>query len=304
LLFIQVAYFRFFFPATILTAWFWMSIIGLLIVPYYGVYVYASGLRGELDRPGQSAGTPRSMSGMTRLNRTAGWLAAVCFIAIGWLFSNGFSLMTHVEAWPRLFASQEVGGAVLGTASNAADASLWSRWLMMFSLAVLTTATWMRFDAGWFAGRESADYRRWAAGFAPKLATAGLIGFAVMGSWYVFGNWPDPVRQRMFAGALLLLTALTALAPGAPWLVLMLGRKKANGLLVPTLALLAQFGVIAVNAISRQVKQNVSLNQWFDISAQATAVQWGAMALFLITFVVGAVAIVWMLLVTIRAVRA
>ena len=45
LLFIQVAYFKFFYPATILMAWFWLAIIVLLIPAYYGVYVYAWGLR-------------------------------------------------------------------------------------------------------------------------------------------------------------------------------------------------------------------------------------------------------------------
>jgi hypothetical protein len=173
---------------------------------------------------------------------------------------------------------------------------------MVFSLALLTTAAWMRFDAAWFGSRESGDYHRWVAGFAPKLATLGLIGFAATGSWYVFGTWSPAVREQMFGGSLIALTLLTAAGPGLPWLILVLKRNAPDGVLVGTAALVAQFGVLAVNAISRQVKQNVSLAPWLELGAE-TEVQWGPMAMFLITFVLGAVVIGWMLVQTVAAVR-
>jgi len=307
LLFIQVAYFRVFFPATILTAWYWMSIVVLLIFAYYGVYIYASGLRGEMGDPGASAGTPTSRLGMTGWKRAAGWTAAVLFIVLGWLFSNGFSLMAHVDAWPALYAATNDAGAVWGTASNAASPGLWARWLMMFSLAVLTTAAWMRFDADWFTSEDTEDdraYRETIAGFAPILATVGLVGFAAMGSWYVFGTWPADVYDSMFSGGLIVLTGLTAVAPGATWLVLVLGRKRPGGVLIGTLALGAQLGVLAVNAISRQVVQNLSLRPVIDIAAQPSDTQWGPMAMFLITFVIGVAVIGWMLAQAVAATRA
>ena len=49
LLFVQLAYYKVFYPATILMAWFWLAIIGLLIPAYYGVYAYAWGIRGDGD---------------------------------------------------------------------------------------------------------------------------------------------------------------------------------------------------------------------------------------------------------------
>ena len=55
LLFIQVAYFKFFYPATILMAWFWLAIIVLLIPAYYGVYAYAWAIR---NGPKSMAGWP------------------------------------------------------------------------------------------------------------------------------------------------------------------------------------------------------------------------------------------------------
>ena len=45
LLFVQELFGRVFFTSSILMAWFWLAIIALLIPAYYGVYLYAFGLR-------------------------------------------------------------------------------------------------------------------------------------------------------------------------------------------------------------------------------------------------------------------
>jgi hypothetical protein len=80
LLFIQVGYAKLFYPATVLMAWFWFAVIVVLIPAYYGVYVYAFGLRAEGGR-------------MARWKQAAGWGAAVLFLVIGFLFANAMSLV-------------------------------------------------------------------------------------------------------------------------------------------------------------------------------------------------------------------
>ncbi|HUT14275.1 MAG TPA: hypothetical protein VMY42_27565 [Thermoguttaceae bacterium] len=281
LLFTQVAYYKVFYPATILMAWFWLLIVVLLIPAYYGVYFYASGLRGE--------------AGLTPARKAAGWTSAVFFIAIGFLFANGLSLMAHVERWPELWQAHRMGGAALGTALNIGDPSLWPRWLLMFGLALTTTAAWVFFDAAFFARAESEDYRRWAARFAPGLYTFGMIFFAAAGSWYVFGTWPAELRQTMTAGGLLVLTMATGMAPGLPFLLLWMRRNGLPTRAAAALIALAQFGVLGINAISRHLVQKVSLEGFLDVSAQPLAVQWGPMAVFLTTFLLGLGVIAWML---------
>ena len=120
----------------------------------------------------------------------AGWCAAVFFIAIGFIFANGLSLMDHVERWPELWKDHSMAGAALGTALNVGDPTLWPRWLLMFGLALGTTAVWLLVDA-FCLGRQDADeaYRQWALGFARKLYTVGMIWAAAAGTWYVFGTW-------------------------------------------------------------------------------------------------------------------
>jgi len=290
LLFVQVAYSNLFYPATILMAWFWLGIIVLLIPAYYGVYVYAAGLKeGGL--------------GMTSWRVAVGWLSAVLFIAIGFLFANGFSLMAHVERWPELWRVQQVGGAVTGTALNVGDPSLWPRWLMMFGLALGTTAVWMVFDAAWFARTESDDYRSWATSSAWKLYALSAAWFAAAGSWYVFGTWPAETRTTMFTGPALVLTAATAVAPGLPLVLLWLGRGRRAGPGDAAVAGLAQFGVLGVNAVSRQVVQNLNIGRVFDVLGQRTEVQWGPLVMFLVAFVAGVGVVAWMIAQVVAASR-
>lgn len=281
LLFLQLAYAKVFYPATILMAWFWFSIFGLLIPAYYGVYVYAFGLRQE--------GT--SLAGW---KRAVGWIAAVLFIAIGFIFANGLSLTTNVRAWPELWTQHSVGGAATGTGLNVADPTLWPRWLLMFGLALMTTAAWTVVDAAWLAAKETAEYRRWAAAWAAKLVTVGLIVVVGAGAWYAFGTWRSEVRDVMFALPGVFLFAITAASPGLVWLLIVYNRNQEVGRAAATLVGLAQVGVLALNAIGRQVAQNVELKPFLDVANQPTATQWGPMVLFLVSFVIGVLVIAWM----------
>jgi hypothetical protein len=287
LLFTQLAYHQFFYPATILMAWFWLSIIGLLTAAYYGVYIYASGLREG--------------GSLSALRKAAGWGAAACFLLIGFFFANGFSLMDHVDRWPQLWLRHSTAGAALGTALNVRDQTLWPRWLLMFGLALTTTAVWMLVDLAWFAGKESDDYKRWAGRTAPRLYTLGMVWFALAGSWYVFLAWSPELRESMFGGWKLALTVATAVAPGLPWALavaawwsVVSGDHVAPSRAVVSLVAAAQLGVLAVNATSRQVVQNLNLAEFFQWSDQPVH-QWSPLVVFLVLFVVGLGVVVWMI---------
>jgi len=296
LLFLQVAYAKAFYPATILMAWFWMAVIALLIPAYYGVYVYSFALRAGPE-------------GMTPLKRAAGWTAAVFFLAIGFLFANALSLTTNVAGWAGLWERHSVAGAATGTALNLADPTLWPRWLLMFGLALGTTAAWTVVDATWLARRESDEYRRWAGQFALKAALAGAVLSSAAGAWYVLGTWPSAIRQAMFRFPAMILTVLTA---ASPWLTVALlaprnGTRpfglredpdRPQALLTRAGAAMigaAQLGVLAVNGISRQIVQNLELGRLFEggVSAQPVATDWGPMVMFLAAFVAGLGVLAW-----------
>ncbi len=289
LLFTQLAYYKFFYPATILMAWFWLAIIGLLIFAYYGVYAYAWGLRN-----GESVAVWR---------RLAGWAAAICFIVIGFLFANGFSLMDHVERWLALWNDHQTGGAALGTALNVGDSTFWPRWLLMFGLAQTTTAVWVLADMAFFFKKADDEYKLWAWSFAKKLYTHGMIWTAAAGAWYVFGGWTTELRSFMFGWPVIVLTVLTAIAPGLPWLMIVTEKRCPAKLPLVIGIALAQVGVMAINGVSRQIVQNVNINLNvnaggtgnYDVLNQGTAIQWGPLAMFLVVFVIGLVVLGWMI---------
>ena len=58
---------------------------------------------------------------------------------------------------------------------------------------------------------------------------------------------------------------------------------------------LCQFGVLGINAVSRQIVQNVNLKPYFDVSAQPIDVQWAPLAMFLVAFVIGLIVVGWMI---------
>jgi hypothetical protein len=284
LLFVQLAYYKAFYPATILMAWFWMAIIGLLIPAYYAVYAYAWGLRcGE--------------KGLAAWRVVAGWCAAIFFVGIGFLFANGLSLMDHVGRWPEMWRTTSASGATLGTALNVGDATLWPRWLLMFGLALGTTAIWIVVDAHFLMGPTTNEgYQRWAIGAARKLYTVGMVWAAAAGAWYVFGTWSDAVQNKMLHGPLLALTIATAVVPGLPWLLLMTANWCDDKRATVAAAAVCQLGVLGVNAASRQIVQNFNLRLFdLDVVAQAESVQWSPLLLFLVVFVLGLAVIGWMI---------
>jgi hypothetical protein len=280
LLFTQVAYYKVFYPATILMAWPWFSIFVLLTIAYYGTYLYAGGLHEE--------------AGMTPLRHAAGWTAAILFLVIGFLFTNAFSLMVNVAAWPHLWLSSSVAGAPMGTALNLGDPTLWPRWLMMFGIALTTTAAYIALDTGFFAAEAPAAYRQWARGIALKLYGLGLFWFACAGSAYL-ATWPVGLREAAFSGWRTALMLLTALAPGLPWLVLMQHFRAGENRAWTWAVGIAQFGVLALNAVSRQVVQNLQLSPFVDVASEPVSLQWSPLLSFLALFVAGLAVIIWML---------
>jgi hypothetical protein len=165
---------------------------------------------------------------------------------------------------------------------------------MMFGLALTTTAAYVAFDAGFFAGGESETHKQWSLRFALGLATLGLIWFALTGTWYFFGALAAEVRGPMLRLPVLVITLLTAASPGLPWLLLLLAQRRFSRGLALAIGL-AQFGVLALNAVSRQIVQNAELAPYLDVAAGRVAIQWSPMILFLVLFAAGIGVVVWIL---------
>jgi hypothetical protein len=101
----------------------------------------------------------------------------------------------------------------------------------------------------------------------------------------------------MFHSPWVVLTVVTAVAPGAVWALLWLGRNH-SGPLSPrfaTLLGLAQFGVLGINAASRQVVQHLEIGPYYNLLNQPTATQWSPLLIFLAVFILGLGLVAWMI---------
>ncbi len=95
LLFTQVGYYQFYYPAGVLIGWPWISVIILLAIAYYGVYIYSLNVRKNKK---------------TKFAIASAWISSILFIAIGFLFANNFSLMVNVDNWINIFNRTNVSG--------------------------------------------------------------------------------------------------------------------------------------------------------------------------------------------------
>ena len=136
-------------------AWFWLAIIGLLIPAYYGVYAYAWGIRNE------PAAWPAGESPPAGARPSSSSASASC--------SPTAEPDGSRRAWPELWKAHSTAGAALGTALNVGDPTLWPRWLLMFGLALGTTAVWVLVDTFWLTAKTTDEaYRQWAIGICTE----------------------------------------------------------------------------------------------------------------------------------------
>lgn len=172
LLFLQVGFAGPFYSATILIGWFWLAIIALLIPAYYGVYLYGwDGI--PVDAP---------LRGWRLL---VGFVVALFFVAIGFIFANAFSFIFRVERWEALWARSQMAGAVIGLTLNVDDPAFWPRWLLVFGLAFQTVACWLVVDALVFRRNGEAEDRLVALRMAKYFYIPAAVAMIVFGIWHL-----------------------------------------------------------------------------------------------------------------------
>lgn len=279
LLFVQVAYHQFFYPATVLIAWPWFAVFWIVMVGYFLVYMYKLALEGK---------------GPVRWSLGAGWLAAGAFVLVGFIFANAMSLMTAPNNWWELFKGANVAGAASGVALNLHDPTLVPRWLFMFAIALTTTAAFVVVDAAFLSHKDGDDYRRHAAKLAAGLYSLGMLLFIGFGSWYIFGTRAFAFRAAMENPVMRVIFPLTMVSPGLPWVLTVLQWRGPTRRLAALVGV-TQFTMIALNATSRQWLQNVELRRYADLAARPVNLQLGALIVFLVLFVAGLGLVGWML---------
>lgn len=131
LLFIQVAWYKAFYPATILLAVHWLAILLLLMLAYYGLYSCSF----MVDKPKK------------RWTILVGMGIALCLFAIALIFSSVYTFMALPSAWPAVYEKTSIAGAVSGLGTYWRDPILYVRLGGIVGLGFITLAFWTAFDA-------------------------------------------------------------------------------------------------------------------------------------------------------------
>ena len=279
LLFVQVLYGRVLFTSSILMGWFWISVIPLLIIAYYAVY--ALSFRGER---------------LGGLEAPLSWLAALCFIVIGFLYTNNMTLMLRADTFVSRYLTDGRGLQL-----NLDDPTLVPRYLHMLLGALATTGMAIALIG---AVRRSLEPR-----IARYLMRCGALWFVIPTAINVlFGLWWLIALPR---GTMLRFMGHNAVATGALGVGLMaalgalmmmaiaLGRDEPRGLIRGSAWSLG-LTLVAMVLMRDQVRQGALEAAGFSPSPWVPP-QWGPIALFVVLLVAAVLAVAWMVRAFVRA---
>ncbi len=272
LLFLQVLYGQFVYTSSILMGLFWISVIPILIIAYYGAYLYDFKFKG--------------------LGWSGRWLALavlllLCFI--GYFFSNNMLLMTLPERFAEYF--QHRGGTMLVSGQH----EFLPRYFHMMTGALAVGGLFVAL-LGRFGARQDDALAEHAAAVGLRTFSYVTLINAGIGVWHLVSL---PKQQMLlFMGGDLGATTVFVCA-----LALVIGvlassfRKK----LVPTLA--GTVVLVYLMSFMRSWLRTDLLAEYFNLSQLQVVPQYSSMALFLVCLVGGLVCVGWLIAKTVTTMR-
>jgi len=263
LLFLQVIYGPLFFSSSILMAWPWLSIIGLMLLGYYGYYWHSF----QLDRLG-----PRAV-----------WVAlvsTVLFMIVGLIFTSNMVLMLTPERWEALYRA---GRSALRW--NLTEPTIVPRFLHMFVASVALSGLGVAL-LGTVKRKADAAFGGWVRQYGLRwFVAATWVQFAV-GLWFL-ASLPRSIRG-LFIGGGGMETGLLAVAIALALVAILTIQRR---LVLGTAMIL---GTVALMVIIRHRLRAAYLGSAFDPATLSVRPQTAMFALFVVLLVGGIAAIAWM----------
>jgi len=263
LLFVQVLYGQFFYTSSILMAAFWILIIPILILAYFGAYLYD--FRFE------------------KLGKAGGWVISIVFIlfiTIAYFLSNNMLLMTLPDKFSGYF--QHMSGTMLASGHP----TFLPRYLHMVIGAIavggLYTALITRLKS-----KSDPELAAYGEAVGMKVFNIFTIISILLGIWFLVSQ-PKPVMM-MFMGKNGLATGLFVLA--LILVVLMLVFSFRKKVLATTVVLTV---LVYLMTFMRAFLRTGYLGKFFTLDQLKMASEYSPMVLFLVSLVAGIFVMVWM----------
>ncbi len=273
LLFLQVLYGQLFYTSTILMAWPWLAVIGLVILGYYGFYLYS--YRWE------------------RLRGARLWVvlgSAVVFMAVALIYSTAIRLMLLPEAFASIY---HTAGA--GSHWNFDDPSAVPRYLHFFVASFAVTGL---FVVIYSLGQLNKDeeFARWGLRYGTNWFVVATIVQIGVGIWFLVAL-PHSVMMLFMGGSVFATVLLGAgiMLPIASLMLLMLASRSARPRPTAWSGISILAATLAVMVLIRDVVRDGYLAGKFDVMDRIADPQWGVIAVFVLVLLIGLGAVGYLL---------
>jgi len=260
LLFIQVLYGNFIYTSSILMGWYWLLIIGILIIAYYSAYLY--------DFKFDALDSARSIFIA---------VSVILMLLIAFFFTNNITLMLTPETWTRYFS--HAGGTIL----NLSEPTLIPRYLhfVCASMAIggLFLAIVGHIKARRKTGKENENYEAMIFSGMKWFSYATMIQI-IIGFWFAIALPSDILL--LFLGGNSLATLLFFSGLIGAGMALYFGFKKR---VWPSTG--AAIFIVVVMVLMRDMARTAYLKPYFALSDLKVEPQYSPMILFLVTLIAG-----------------
>lgn len=273
LLFIQVLYGQIFFTTSVLMGWIWFSVLIVLMIAYYGLYIYQF---RHHDTPW--------------VRRWLPVVTAVLLLVIALIFIMNFKLFYRAEEWSGIYASGQSQFFM-----NLDHPQVWPTFFHTL-VSVMAFVGLLAILHGWTRKKEDPAYADWAIRFGGMLFIVHTAVQFAVGSWLLLSLPRELVKMFMFGNPLatgLLFTGM-GLALVAILLALWARAKKAYGWPVVAVVTIAVL-IVAVMTLVRAIVREYMLKGWFSIESLQIQPQWDTIIIFAVLLVAGLGTVAWMI---------
>jgi hypothetical protein len=257
-LFLQVLYGHFIYSSSVLMAVFWILVIPVLIIGYYGAYIH---LRKYSKSPG--------------LSKFALIVTVLSVLYIALMFSNNMTMMLNPQSWSGYFENR--GGTIL----NFGDPTVFPRFLHFIVASIAIAGL---FSAIVWNFRTS-EVRNAQIAKGLRIFSFATMVQVLVGIWLLL-SLPKEIMM-LYMGQNMLYTLLLIIGILAALLVIF---TSIQGKLWPSVIII--FSTVAVMAIIRALLRAAYLGKYFSLSDLIVKPQYDVLALFLVIFIVG-LGVVW-----------
>ncbi|MCK5124832.1 MAG: hypothetical protein KAR42_01110 [candidate division Zixibacteria bacterium] len=269
LLFLQVIYGEFFYSASIISGWQWLLIIPVLLVVYY--LFYTASIKKSLSDSGRIKLLLISLTGLVFVSFTITMIS---------------DLASKPYLWAELYQSSPSGWSL-----NPSWGQTIFRWIHIMSGALAVAGIIIQLYVLYF---DKVKGNRELLFFGGRVFLMGVLSAATAAVIYLLTLEPVVLRQFLHSPGLHVLTTAIVINIIIAFLVYKSSESLSPKPMVLTSAILAFVGVFLM-VMTRHYLRLVFLEGKFDPAALQTSDDYSPLIMFLITFVIGLVALFWML---------